>query len=409
MLKQISVPIDSLFLDPNNPRFISDLSERVTHKDSQIEKQQSEILKKFVRSTGPNNPDDDVTNIRSLYESMIRMGFVAVDRIVVRLIAGSPTKFLVLEGNRRIATVKTILADYEAALPPLGFGAGEDRDSVTEKLASFTTIPAMQLEVSGLSQKEIDQKVAIILGIRHHGSLLGWDPLPRAFNIFSQYMEEKPKVESFVWKNLKGQAIRKRLSIGLSEVESALRTYQAYLQIRTIFPDVKENHFSLIEAAVQNKTLKHGYFNIDQETFQLNDASLTKLNLLCQFATRDSQQPLLTTALTKKICPHPKAFGALGNLVNRMQSATHQVIKEFAAELLKRVENEDDLEMTIDQARADLSKFEKRINWATAIGELLIKQRDKLNIGDYSGDGLELARKTELKNTFENLRKLLGL
>ena len=65
--------------------------------------------------------------------------------------------------------------------------------------------------------------------------------------------------------------------------------------------------------------------------------------------------------------------------------------------------------MTIDQARADLSKFEKRINWATAIGELLIKQRDKLNIGDYSGDGLELARKTELKNTFENLRKLLGL
>jgi len=409
MLKQISVPIDSLFLDPNNPRFISDLSERVTHKDSQIEKQQPEILKKFVRSTGPNNPHDDVTNIKSLYMSMIRMGFVAVDRIVVRLIAESPTKFLVLEGNRRIATVKTILADYEAALPPLGIGKREDRDSVTEKLATFKTIPAMQLEVTGLSQKEIDQKVAIILGIRHHGSLLGWDPLPRAFNIFSQYMSEKPKRRSFEYKNETAKVIGERLSIYLSDVKSALQTYQAYLQILTIFPDVKENHFSLIEAAVQNKTLKDGYFNIDQDTFQLNEASLSKLNLLCQFATRDSQQPLLTTALTKKICPHPKAFGALGNLVNRMQSATHQVIREFAAELLKRVENEDDLEITIDQALADLAKFEERINWATAIGELLIKQRDKLNIGDYSGDGLELARKEELKNTFEILRRLLDL
>ena len=138
MLKQIKVPIDSLFLDPNNPRFISDLSERVTYKDSQIVRQQPDTLKKFVRSAGPNNPDEDVTNIRSLYESMVRMGYVAVDRIVVRSIAGFPDKYLVLEGNRRIAAVKTILTDYEAALPPLGFGAGEDRDSVTEKLASRT-------------------------------------------------------------------------------------------------------------------------------------------------------------------------------------------------------------------------------------------------------------------------------
>lgn len=409
MLKQIPVPIDSLFLDPNNPRFISDLSERVTYKDSQIVRQQPDTLKKFVRSAGPNNPDEDVTNIRSLYESMVRMGYVAVDRIVVRSIAGFPDKYLVLEGNRRIAAVKTILTDYEAALPPLGFGAGEDRDSVTEKLASFRIIPAMQLEVDGLSQKEIDQRVAVILGIRHHGSLLGWDPLPRAFNIFSQYMEELPKRQFFQWENRKGQAIRKRLSIGLSEVESALRNYQAYLQIRGIFSDVKEHHFSLIEAAVQNRTLKSGYFKIDQDTFQLHEASLSKLNLLCQFATRDSDRPLRTTADTKKICPHPKAFGQLGNLVNRMEMAGHQSIKDFAAELLKRVESEDDLEMTIDQARADLAKFEKRVRWAAAIGELLIKQRDQLSVNDYSGDGLQLARKEELKNTFVNLRRILGV
>ena len=409
MLKPISVPIDALFLDPNNPRFISDLSERVTYSDNQIEKQQPDTLRKFVRSTGPGNPDDDVTNIKSLYDSMLRIGFVAVDRIVVRLIAGSANKFLVLEGNRRIAAVKTILADYEAALPPLGYGPGEDRDSVTDKLQSFKTILAMQLEVSGLSQKEIDQRIAIILGIRHHGSLLGWDPLPRAFNIFSQYMEELPSPASFQWDHTRAQAIRKRLSVSPSKVEGALRTYQVYLQLRTRFSEVKEFHYSLIEAAVLNKTLQIGYFNIDPVTFQLQEQFLSKLHLLCQFATRDSNQPLRTTTGAKKICPDPKAFGQFGKLVHRMQSASHQAIKEFAVELMRRVEDEGDLEMTIDQALAELANFERRINWAAAIGKLLMRQKKDLDLNDYSGDGRDLARKEELKNTFGNLRRILGV
>ena len=412
MLTQISVSIDALCLDPNNPRFIDDLSQRVTYNDSQIESQQSNTLKKFSKTAHVKRLDDDVdnaddvTNIKVLYDSMVRMGFVAVDRIVVRSIAGHPSKYLVLEGNRRIAAVKHILADYEAALPAR-HGEPEIRASVAGNLASFQTISAMQLEINGLTQRETDRRIAIILGIRHYGSLLEWEPLPRAFNIFSLYMEGMLEGEPFQWTVKKGQVIRKRLSIGLSDVESALRTYQAYLQIRNSFAEAEENHYSLIEAAVQNKTLKGGYFKINEVTFQLEEASLLKLHRLCQFATRDSQNPLRTTAETKKICPQPKAFGQLGKLVDRMQLADHEAIKDFAVELLKRVENEDDLEMTIDQARADLAKFEKRVNWATAIGELLVKQRDKLNIEDYSGEGLELERKEELKNTFDNIRQIL--
>ena len=410
MLTQISVPIDALFLDPNNPRFISDLSERVTYSDNQIEEQQSRTLSKFFcKATRKNDQDEDGTNIHSLYESMVRMGFQPVDRIVVRLIAGSTDKFLVLEGNRRIAAVKTILADYEAARQPLGYGAGEDRDSVTEKLQSFKLILAMQLEVSGLSQKEMDQRIAIILGIRHHGSLLGWEPLPRAFNIFSQYRDEQPSAVSFQWDNPKAQTIAKRLSVLPSEVEGALRTYQVYLQLRTSFSEVKETHYSLIEAAVLDKTLPNGYFNIDPATFQLQEQFLSKLHLLCQFATRDSNQPLRTTTGLKKICPDPKAFGQFGKLVHRMQSASHQAIKEFAVDLIRRVEDEDDLEMTIEQALAELAKFEKRINWATAIGKLLIRQKNELDVNDYAGNGLDLARKDELKNTFGNLRRILGV
>lgn len=420
MLKQITIPIDALLLDPNNPRFIKDLKERVTVDDSQLERSQAKILKTFSKLPVKVNSEDDVTdeftdefaddvlNIKSLYESMVRMGYVAVDRIVVRSIEGLPTKYLVLEGNRRIAAVKTILFDFDEELEPLGIGHSEDRDSVREKRETFENIPAVQLE-DGLSDQEMKERVATILGIRHHGSLLAWEPLPRAFNIFTQYMEQIPTMESFTWKNPRAESIGKRFSIGPSTVIKALRTYIAYVQARASFSDVKESHFSLIEAAVVDKSLRAGYFIIDDETFLLQESSLSKLALVCQFATRDSGIPTLTRIRTKKICPDPKAFGQLGKLVHSMHNATYLAVKEYAIALINRVESEDDLEMTIEQARADLSGFFKRIDWAAAMGKLLVEQSTKLDIELYSGDGVQLLRKEVLKKTFGSMRKILEI
>src|SRR6516225_710476 len=109
MLKEIQVPIEALLLDPNNPRFICNLTQPAKVADSDIESQQEATLKRFDRNPDPTDPDFDVTNIKDLYDSMLRIGFVAIDRIVVRSIKGRSDKFLVLEGNRRIAAVKSIL------------------------------------------------------------------------------------------------------------------------------------------------------------------------------------------------------------------------------------------------------------------------------------------------------------
>lgn len=403
MLKEIEVPIEDLLLDPNNPRFICDLNEVAKIPDENIEAKQADTLKKFSR-TDAKDPDFDVTNIGDLYESLLRIGYVGIDRIVVRRIAGSK-KYLVLEGNRRVATVKSILRDYENKLPPLV--RPQERAAVDEHRLSFDKITAKLLDTKGLSSAEIERRVAILLGIRHHGSLLPWEPLPRAFNIYTEYMTEPPQQDGFEFANKKAREVANRLCIQRTDVADALRTYVAYLELRQRFPAIQDEHYSLIESGIKDRHLQAGYFKIDDITFVPDEQSLTKLNKVCQFATRDSNNSEYTKNDKKKILRDPKQFKQLAKLVDKMQKAKHPAIKSYAADLIARVEDEDDPDMTVDQAVDDLTAFENRTKWASAVGKLLDKQEEDLLIEKYAGDGSDRGYKDELKKTMERLQKLI--
>ena len=208
MFKEIVVPIENLLLDPNNPRFIDDLGERVHIPDDMLEAKQEETLEHFSRKAKTDETEFDVTNIKDLYDSMLRIGFVGIDRIVVRSVKGS-SKYLVLEGNRRIATVRTILNNYEKRI----IKSPSERHDVEAHLASYKNIKAMLLNTEGLSKEQVDHHVSIILGIRHHGSLLEWEPLPRAFNIYKEYMDEDPATSAFKLDNEKAREVANRLCI----------------------------------------------------------------------------------------------------------------------------------------------------------------------------------------------------
>lgn len=404
MLQEMQVPIEKLLLDPNNPRFISSLTESIKVPDSDIEDKQEQTLRRFSRNQTAEDPDFDVTNIFDLYESMCRIGFIGVDKIVVRPIEGN-NKYLVLEGNRRIATVKSILRDYEKKLPPLD--RPSKRKTVESLLSSFKVITAMLLDIDGLSKEQIDHKIAILLGIRHHGSLLPWDLLPRAFNIYTEYMEEEPQKDTFEYVNIKARAVAERLCIQTADVTVALRTYVAYLQLRETFPVIRDNHYSLVESGIQDKRLRMGYLKVNPDTFELDEESLTKLNTLCQFATRDSNNPERTTNNKKKILRDPRQFKLFAKLIDRMQSASHSAIKSYANVLIQRVEDEDDMEITLDQAVDDLTAFEHRTKWAEAVGKLLDKQEKEVPIDKYSGEGADRGYKDELKKTLEPLRSIM--
>lgn len=406
MLQEIQVPIENLMLDPNNPRFISSLAESAKVSDKDIEEKQEQTLRRFSRKPTAEDPEFDARDILDLYESMCRIGYVGIDKIVIRPIKGSK-KYLVLEGNRRIATVKNILSDYEKKISPLD--KPSKRKIIESHMSSFQTITAMLLDIKGLSKEEIDHKVAILLGIRHHGSLLSWELLPRAFNIYTEYMEEVPQIETFEFDNSKSRAVAERLCIQPTDVKNALRTYVAYLQLRERFPAIQDDHYSLVESGIQDKRLRNGYLKVSDKTFELDEESLSKINALCQFDTRDSKNPERTTNNKKKILNDPKQFKSFARLVDRMQNANHPAIKSYAIALIQRVENEEDLEMTLDQAVDELTDFERRTKWAEAIGKLLDKQKTDLPIHNYKGEGTDRGYKEELKKDFERLRSIMKI
>jgi hypothetical protein len=400
MLKEINISIDNLLLDPNNPRFSRDLNKSKYIPDSEVEGKQAETLSLFDR--GAANDSEDVTNIKSLYESMITIGYVPIDRIVVRPIQNT-NKYLVLEGNRRISSIKKILFDFEMQNDP--FDSPRKRESRMSIMNSFDIIPCMLLDTEGLSQEDIFHKISIILGLRHHGSLLEWEPLPEAYNIYKVYMSLEPKTAMFEFTANKRKQVAARLSISPSKVKEALRTYIAYSQLKDEYDGVKDKHYSLIQSGITNKYLQDNLIRTDENTFRLDENSLEKIDQLCQFALRDQEYP----ANKKKILRDPKSFTRVGKLFQVRLNETNDAIRRYADDLIKQVMDENDAVMTVESAIDALTDFRNQTQWAAALEKLLDKQEIDLKIEEYSGEGNDRADKDELKKALQPLKLIMKL
>lgn len=399
MLKETSLSIDNLLLDPNNPRFIEDLGSHEHIGDDRLEAAQQATLKRFATTAGTGKDgEEDPTDISDLLASMRRIGYIPIDRIVVRSVAGNEN-FLVIEGNRRVRTIKELLHIYKTDPDPA------KRRELESHLEGFKQIPCLMLETEGLTNEEVEHRVRVILGLRHHGSLLEWEPLPKAFNVFSEYMQHDPPIQDFLLETRRVNDVKSRLSIPGAKVISSLKTYVVFRQLREHFPDIiKDDYYSLIEAAVGNRMLAGDYLRLDRNTFLLDEPSVQKLADVCQFDIRSQRS---FPEHLKKIITKPQDFSKLGRLVQKSEGADHEATRDYAKSLVKRVEDPEDLDMTIEMALSDITDYEARKNWTKAITVLLDQQDEKLPVADYSGTGNDRGNKDALKETLVTLRKLL--
>jgi len=150
-LKSIKLSIEDIYLDPNNPRFVDD-SWKTIHDDSIAQENiQSNAQDKMVR----------LHNVEKLRVNMEVNGYLPIDRIIVRQF--KPDKYVVLEGNRRIAAAKQIYSIHK--------NGAEVSKAVLESLKS---IPC--LEYTGT-----DTEAAwIFQGIRHITGIVGWSAYNKA-------------------------------------------------------------------------------------------------------------------------------------------------------------------------------------------------------------------------------------
>ena len=107
-----ALSLKSLYLDPNNYRIIdAEVYERVPADrltEPDVQRRTNNLI------LGKN-----AENVRDLIESFKVNGFLPVDQIQVRRLDDS-SRFLVVEGNRRVATLKHLQARYEQEALDLG-------------------------------------------------------------------------------------------------------------------------------------------------------------------------------------------------------------------------------------------------------------------------------------------------
>lgn len=154
-LKLNEIHLDKLLLDPNNYRFLEredfvSCAEKRYHEDSV----QDRALKRLI---------DD--GLKSLKSSILINGFLPVERVVVRPYPFEESYFIVIEGNRRIASFKSIREDFRAGVDIPG-GIRE----------IFEAVPCLVAD-------SVDNDPAFtesLMGIRHVGGIKAWGGYQRA-------------------------------------------------------------------------------------------------------------------------------------------------------------------------------------------------------------------------------------
>lgn len=154
---EMTLPVSQLLLDPNNFRF-QDEGDFVRADSARFAEQSvQERATKRIRSEG----------LAELKNSIISNGFLAVERLVVRLYRKrdeEPDLYLVLEGNRRLAALQWIKEDHEA-------GASIPENVV----AVLDAVPVIVID-----SDDDEGTYLAIMGIRHVGGIRQWGGYQRA-------------------------------------------------------------------------------------------------------------------------------------------------------------------------------------------------------------------------------------
>src|ERR1700733_5791918 len=200
-LTQITVALNDLLLDPNNPRFATSLNLQAAVPDADVPAAQQRVRDLFVasdRASDSSSHDDDSdvhegpVEIGDLIAKMDQIGFVPIVGIVVRKLQGKSKhqQFVVIEGNRRVSAAKYLFERKPGAKPETQEHHKWVADTVKE-------LGVLLLNTEGLSEAEVHHQIGVILGLRHFGSVLGWGPLAKAVNIFNEYLTTEPAQETF--------------------------------------------------------------------------------------------------------------------------------------------------------------------------------------------------------------------
>ncbi len=154
-----SIKLDDLLLDPNNPRF-SELGEEINPIPELRFNEEKVQEKTFAKMKDP------IFGASELRDTIKTLGFLPMDRIVVRKWKGVTEKYVVIEGNRRVSALKWLISLNDA---------GKETFS-EQQINNFTHLECLVLD------DDIAPEMAhlILPGLRHISGIKEWGPYQKA-------------------------------------------------------------------------------------------------------------------------------------------------------------------------------------------------------------------------------------
>ncbi|MBA3920664.1 MAG: hypothetical protein H0X31_02725 [Nostocaceae cyanobacterium] len=201
-LEPRSLSLEQLFLDPNNPRF-SNERDKVISEIKIPEPKIQEKTQKRIEEFG----------VKEVRDSILRNGFLPMDRIVVRPINGHGEKYVAVEGNRRLAALKSLNRLIEAGEIS---EEGIDDEYIEKLKASTQTIEVLLYKGT---TNDISWRLQ---GIRHISGIKEWSPAQQATLVARLVEEGKNFTDVGQQFGLSGKAIGRlyRVHKSLSQMRS---------------------------------------------------------------------------------------------------------------------------------------------------------------------------------------------
>jgi len=194
-LREETLRLDQLLLDPNNYRFQDD-PEYVAADDARFA--EAGVQDRAYRRLRNES-------LTALKNSILTNGFLPFERLVVREYGPDVEQFLVVEGNRRTAALRWIKEDHEA-----GVAIRED---------ILATLAALPVIVIG---KDEDPSLHLsLMGVRHVGGVNEWGGYQRA-KLVTQLRDEH---------GLETSEVANRLGLTPHEVNRRYRAFKTLGQM----------------------------------------------------------------------------------------------------------------------------------------------------------------------------------
>lgn len=234
--------IDRLLLDPNNYRFIDKPDYKSVPEQSVADNRIQQRTINFL--LGKN-----LENVRDLIISFKTNGFLDIDQIQVKAIGD---KYLVLEGNRRVATLKYLWDEFKL---------GNDVGKLQE--VDFKSIKLVEI----IDEDPVQH--LITMGLHHISGKKRWSAVNEA-QLVNDLIRKYGKTEDEVCSSL---------GISKMKLRRSLRTLSLIQQYRAsdYGDQFQPNKYTIFETVVGNSIMKDWLKWNDSEYVATNKVNLEKL------------------------------------------------------------------------------------------------------------------------------------